>query len=113
LARHPQVLTLDHGIEPEAGVADRLFDGNDQALVPDIDGERAGLRHADGGNLVQGCVGAVGLDHHLVQQTDAGAAGAQGGKLLLQRDDGPIHPVPVARDIGFFSIGHDGASSKR
>ena len=53
--------------------------------------EQPRLRHADGGELIERHVAAIGLDLDMVEQRGRGASGAQAGKLLLERGDRALH----------------------
>ena len=63
-------LALGRRRQPEIGVEDGLLDRMDHRPVPDLDAEQPRLGHADGGELIERHVGAVGLHLNLLQQAD-------------------------------------------
>ena len=81
------------GIEPEVGLADRLVDGRNVALVPDLHRDHARLGHRDGRHLVDRHSRAVDVDLHRIEQIGAGAPGAQAGKFALQRVERCAHAL--------------------
>src|SRR6185369_7718701 len=63
----------------------------DHRLVPDLHRDEARLGHADGGELIQRHVAAIGLDLHRIEHRGGGAAGAQAAELVLEGLDGALH----------------------
>ena len=64
--------------EAEVGGLDGPLDGLDGGGIEGFDEQGAGIRHADGGELDQGGGGAVILDVQALDQSRAGAPGADG-----------------------------------
>ena len=88
-------------IEPEVGLADRLLDGPDLALVPDLHGDGARIGRGDGRHLVDRHALPVDVDDDGVEQMHAGAPGAQPAELLLERVDGAAHAALEFLDVEF------------
>ncbi len=89
--RHADHLPFPHRVEPQAAVADGLFDRIGELTVPDLHAQHARLRHGDGGQLVQRRARAIGFHRHRFEQAGAGAAGAQASQLVAQRGDRFLH----------------------
>ena len=70
------------GRQAEVGDADRLVDGLDHALVPDLNGDQARLGNGDGRDLVHRHRLAVGLDMDRFDQARGGATGAQTAEFV-------------------------------
>src|SRR5690606_4168437 len=96
---------VDHRVQAQIGIADRLLDGRHEALVPDLYGQHARFRDADGADLVHRHLGAVGVDVDRLEQARCGATGTKAAELLAQHGNRALHPAPDFRDIEFF-IGH-------
>ena len=71
-------------IQPQVGRADRLLDGADLRNVPGLHRDQRRLRHMQVGHLVQRRRRSVVVHANVVEQTQRGAAGADGGHLVLQ-----------------------------
>src|SRR5262252_5528875 len=73
----PQHLPFRGRGQSEIGIYDCLLDRMHHGLVPNLHAEEPGLRHADGGELVERHVGAVGIDLHWIEHARGSAAGTQ------------------------------------
>jgi len=87
------------GTEPEIGIDDRLFNGLDHRLVPYLHRKQARLGHADGGELVERHVGAVGVDLHRFQHRSCRTAGSQAAQFMLERLGGALHAALQFVDV--------------
>jgi len=86
-----QHLAFGRGRQAEIGIHDRLLYRLDHRLVPDLHRDQARLRHADGGELVERHVAAVGVDLHRIEHRGGGAPRPQAAELVLERGDGALH----------------------
>src|SRR5439155_2750589 len=95
----PYHLPLGRGIEPEVRGLDRLSYGIHHGLVPDLDGNHTRLGHADGGDLVERHVRAIGLDLHRFEQARRRPPRAQPPEFVLERRDCALHASLDVVDI--------------
>ena len=82
-------------IDAEVGRLDGLLDLLEQAAVPRLDDERAGVGGRDGADLVDGARLAVILDRDAVEHLRVGAACAHSAQFAAQMFDRALHLVFV------------------
>ena len=100
-------LAVDRWIEPEIRFPNRAFHRLDQAFVPDLNRQHAGLGRGDRADLIHRHLAAIGFHGDRLQQADGGAAGSQPAEFLVQNLDGPFHPTRHVFSYGTeIEIGH-------
>ncbi len=102
--------------QAEIGIDDCLLHGLDHRLVPNLHRQQPRLGHADGRELVQRHVGAIGIDLHRFQHRSRGAAGTQAAQLMLESLGGALHAafqfVDVERTGGHNALPPEISSSR-
>ena len=88
------------GIDAQIGGEDRLLDGLEQACVPGLDQQGAGIGRGDGRHLQKGRVHAVVADGDGIEDGGVGAARADCAEVGRERVAGLLHLAFDFRIVG-------------
>ena len=97
-----QNLPFHRRLKAQIRVANRLVDGDDERLVPDLHREQPRLRHADRGDLIERRDLPISVDMNRIEQARRGASGAQAAELVLERRERALHAALQIRKIESF-----------
>src|SRR6185437_9867968 len=85
--------------EAEIRIDNRLLHRLDHRLVPDLHRKQPRFRHADGRELVERHMAAIGVDLHGLQHRSRGPTGAQSAELVLEGLRGALHSALQFVDV--------------